>query len=144
MNNADLAIGATCVVQCPDDHQWYRAVVKSIPNSKFVNVSFVDYGSRSNVVRDSVYYVKSKYHDYPACAFKAQLAGLKPPENASSWNKESQKRFIELCNSVILMAYIKPLIEARKICSKNVVHQTDRILRKIVSKIISNLKGVNR
>lgn len=109
MNNADLAIGATCVVQCPDDHQWYRAVVKSIPNSKFVNVSFVDYGSRSNVVRDSVYYVKSKYHDYPACAFKAQLAGLKPPENASSWNKESQKRFIELCNCVVLMAYIKPL-----------------------------------
>lgn len=38
MNSADIAIGATCVIQCPDDDQYYRAVIKSIPSTELINV----------------------------------------------------------------------------------------------------------
>ncbi|KAF8767377.1 Tudor domain-containing protein 5 [Argiope bruennichi] len=109
MADADIVVGATCAAYYAVDQQWYRVVIAALPSLESVVVDFIDYGSSDKVPRSSLYYLKYSFIHLPAQAFKAQLAAVKPPNEKGKWTKEANKRFIELCNKIFLMAQIKTM-----------------------------------
>ncbi|XP_035228745.1 tudor domain-containing protein 5-like isoform X2 [Stegodyphus dumicola] len=106
MNDADILIGATCITFCSAEYQWCRAEIKCIPAVDLVNVLFVDYGCSETVPRSVVRYAKSAFHCLPVNAFKARLACLKPANSTCAWDNNAQKRFLQLCDHMPLMAEV--------------------------------------
>ncbi|CAL1273508.1 unnamed protein product [Larinioides sclopetarius] len=107
MADADIVVGATCAAFYTVDQHWYRVVITALPTLDSAVVNFVDYGNSDQVPRSALYYLKYTFIHLPAQAYKAQLAAIKPANEKDKWTKETNKRFINLCHRVYLMAQIK-------------------------------------
>ncbi|XP_042899812.1 tudor domain-containing protein 5 isoform X2 [Parasteatoda tepidariorum] len=105
MSMKDIKIGSTCVAM--HENHWYRTTITSSPNADSVNVYVVDYGGWEKVPCSRLRYLKNSFISLPGQAFKAQLASIKPLNNAKVWSKRATNRFLQLCIKSCIMAKVE-------------------------------------
>jgi staphylococcal nuclease domain-containing protein 1 len=80
-----------------EDNQWYRAkVVRNVPESKSVEVIYVDYGNSETLPLTRVVPLPSQFSALPQQAHEAVLSYVKVPELKDDYGLEAANRFRDL------------------------------------------------
>ncbi|KAG0287631.1 hypothetical protein BGZ96_008470 [Linnemannia gamsii] len=101
-----------------EDNQWYRAkVIRSVPESKSVEVLYVDYGNSETIPLTRVVPLPSQFSSLPQQAQEAVLSYVKVPEIKDDYGVEAATRFRDLVGGRQLVG----VVEQRE---HNVMHLT--------------------
>ncbi|KAG0060709.1 hypothetical protein BGZ90_003919 [Linnemannia elongata] len=101
-----------------EDNQWYRAkIIRSVPESKSVEVIYVDYGNSETIPLTRVVPLPSQFSSLPQQAQEAVLSYVKVPELKDDFGVEAATRFRDLVGGRQLVG----VVEQRE---HNVMHLT--------------------
>ncbi|KAG0376239.1 hypothetical protein BGX24_008049 [Mortierella sp. AD032] len=101
-----------------EDNQWYRAkVIRNVPESKSVEVIYVDYGNSETLPLTRVVPLPSQFSSLPQQAQEAVLSYVKVPEIKDDFGIEAANRFRDLVSGRQLVG----VVEQRE---HNVMHLT--------------------
>ncbi|KAG0277464.1 hypothetical protein BGZ95_005896 [Linnemannia exigua] len=101
-----------------EDNQWYRAkVIRNVPESKSVEVIYVDYGNSETIPLTRVVPLPSQFSSLPQQAQEAVLSYVKVPEIKDDFGIEAANRFRDLVAGRQLVG----VVEQRE---HNVMHLT--------------------
>ncbi|KAK3834000.1 MAG: tudor domain-containing protein [Linnemannia gamsii] len=101
-----------------EDNQWYRAkVIRNVPESKSVEVIYVDYGNSETLPLTRVVPLPSQFSSLPQQAQEAVLSYVKVPEIKDDFGIEAANRFRDLVSGHQLVG----VVEQRE---HNVMHLT--------------------
>ncbi|KAF9094118.1 hypothetical protein BGX23_002501 [Mortierella sp. AD031] len=101
-----------------EDDQWYRAkVLRNVPESKSVEVIYVDYGNSETIPLTRVVPLPKQFSSLPQQAQEAVLSYVKVPELKEDYGLEAANRFRDLVSGRQLVG----VVEQRE---HNVMHLT--------------------
>jgi len=91
--------GTTCAAKFDTDGKWYRATVeRSIPSKvkkHMYEVTFIDYGNKSEVSVDNLKKIESSISQYPPLSHQCSLAFIKVPREGKTFGTEASDYFRE-------------------------------------------------
>ncbi|KAG0244854.1 hypothetical protein B0O80DRAFT_422479 [Mortierella sp. GBAus27b] len=111
-------VNETISAKFTEDNQWYRAkIVRNVPESKSVEVVYVDYGNSETIPLSRVRPLPPQFGTLPHQAHEAVLAFVKVPGLKEDYGHEAAERFRELVSGRQLVG----VVEQRE---HNVLHLT--------------------
>ncbi|XP_023218484.1 tudor domain-containing protein 5-like [Centruroides sculpturatus] len=120
------AVNNICAAIWPHNNNWHRAIISEVSDANYVEVFYVDYGTRCNVWKHFLRFLQRDFLSLPIQAIKARLSNLKP-FNGIQWCKKVKHRLQELCINKSLTALItNTQIKGRiSVCLRDVSGDTD-------------------
>lgn len=80
----------------PSVKEWHRGKILNRINEKIVRVSFVDYGTQTQVEKKDLRFLHRDFALLPAQAFLGHLSRVVPPNGNKFWDSKANRRFLAL------------------------------------------------
>uniref|UniRef100_A0A1B0GC26 HTH OST-type domain-containing protein n=1 Tax=Glossina morsitans morsitans TaxID=37546 RepID=A0A1B0GC26_GLOMM len=129
-----LTTGQVCAAQY--EGLWHRGKIVRIPVKNKVMVSFVDYGTVTEVDIATIKYLTSYFCELPAQALRGSLSYIKPRN--LHWSHEATNYFLSLVTETMVYAQISEIDDEQRAlylvicnaCGDNVVQINDALIEK--------------
>ncbi|XP_067136482.1 tudor domain-containing protein 5-like [Centruroides vittatus] len=99
------AVNNICAAIWPHNNDWHRAIISEVSDTNYVEVFYVDYGTRCKILKHFLRFLRRDFLSLPVQAIKARLSNLKP-FNRIQWCEKVKHRLQELCINKSLTALI--------------------------------------